>query len=124
MCDERINLIKPRALIFKGESYASNLKNTMKTNLERLDQANLERLEQAFVEVPSKEEINKFNLIKASLNHGFPSDSENALLLEPPFCHNAPLFMRVSLGRVQGQVEISRKVRHAPLATTTTRTHQ
>jgi hypothetical protein len=33
MCDARINLIKPRTLIFKGESYASNLKNIMKTNL-------------------------------------------------------------------------------------------
>jgi hypothetical protein len=30
--------------------------------------------------------------------------------------------MRVSLGRVQGQVKIYRKVRHAPLATTATRT--
>jgi hypothetical protein len=33
MCDARINLIKPRTLIFKGETYASNLKNIMKTNL-------------------------------------------------------------------------------------------
>jgi hypothetical protein len=30
--------------------------------------------------------------------------------------------VRVSLGRVQRQVEIFRKVRHAPLATTATRT--
>jgi hypothetical protein len=45
----------------------------------------------------------------------------NACLLEPPFCHNAPLFMQVSVGRVQGQVEIFRKVRHAPLATMATR---
>jgi hypothetical protein len=33
MCDARINLIKSRTLIFKGESYASDLKNIMKTNL-------------------------------------------------------------------------------------------
>jgi hypothetical protein len=33
MCDARINVIKPRILIFKGESYASNLENIMKTNL-------------------------------------------------------------------------------------------
>jgi hypothetical protein len=33
MCDARINLIKLRTLIFKGESYAYNLKNIMKTNL-------------------------------------------------------------------------------------------
>jgi hypothetical protein len=33
MCDARINLIKPRTSIFKGESYASNLRNIMKTNL-------------------------------------------------------------------------------------------
>jgi hypothetical protein len=33
MCDARINLIKPRTLIFKGESYASILKNIMKMNL-------------------------------------------------------------------------------------------
>jgi hypothetical protein len=33
MCDARINLIKPRTSIFKGEPYASNLENIMKTNL-------------------------------------------------------------------------------------------
>jgi hypothetical protein len=33
MCDARINLIKLRTLIFKGESYASNLESIMKTNL-------------------------------------------------------------------------------------------
>jgi hypothetical protein len=33
MCDARTNLIKLRTLIFKGEIYASNLKNTMKTNV-------------------------------------------------------------------------------------------
>jgi hypothetical protein len=33
MCDARINLIKSRTLIFKGESNASNLENIMKTNL-------------------------------------------------------------------------------------------
>jgi hypothetical protein len=79
-------------------------------------------LDQAFVEVPSKEEVTSSISLIASLNHGFPSDSENARLLEPPFCHNAPQFMWVSLGRVQGQVEISWKVRQAPLATTATRT--
>jgi hypothetical protein len=33
MCDAKINLIKPRTLIFKGESYASNLESITKTNL-------------------------------------------------------------------------------------------
>jgi hypothetical protein len=33
MCDAGINLIKPRTLILKGESYASNIENIMKTNL-------------------------------------------------------------------------------------------
>jgi hypothetical protein len=33
MRDARINIIKSRTLIFKGESYASNLENIMKTNL-------------------------------------------------------------------------------------------
>jgi hypothetical protein len=33
MCDARINLIKPRNLIFKGEYYASNLESITKTNL-------------------------------------------------------------------------------------------
>jgi hypothetical protein len=33
ICDARINLIKPRTLIFKEEFYASNLENFMKTNL-------------------------------------------------------------------------------------------
>jgi hypothetical protein len=70
----------------------------------------------------TKEEIASLISLEASLNHGFPFNSKNARLLEPPFCHNAPLFVRVSLGRVRGQVEIFRKVRHAPLATTATRT--
>jgi hypothetical protein len=33
MCDARINLIKPRSLIFKGGSNASNLENITKINL-------------------------------------------------------------------------------------------
>jgi hypothetical protein len=33
MCDARINLIKLRNLIFKGEFNAYNLENIMKTNL-------------------------------------------------------------------------------------------
>jgi hypothetical protein len=33
MCDARINIIKPRTLIFKGESYGSDLENILKTNL-------------------------------------------------------------------------------------------
>jgi hypothetical protein len=69
-----------------------------------------------------KEEVASLISLEASLNHGFPFDSENARLLEPPFCHNAPLFVRVSLGRVRGQVEIFQKVRRAPLATMATRT--
>jgi hypothetical protein len=72
--------------------------------------------------IRAKKEIVSSISLEAPLNHGFPSDSENAHLLEPPFCHNAPLFVQASLGRVQGQVKIFRKVRHAPLATTTTRT--
>jgi hypothetical protein len=33
ICDVRTNLFKLRTLIFKGESYASNLKNIIKMNL-------------------------------------------------------------------------------------------
>jgi hypothetical protein len=33
MCDVRINLIKPKTLFFKGESYASNLENITEMNL-------------------------------------------------------------------------------------------
>jgi hypothetical protein len=45
----------------------------------------------------------------ASLNRGFRSKSEDTRLLEPPSCHNAPLFMWVSVGRVQEeQVENAR----------------
>jgi hypothetical protein len=33
MCDARTNLLKMGTLIFKGESYASNIKNIMKTNI-------------------------------------------------------------------------------------------
>jgi predicted component of type VI protein secretion system len=33
MCDARTNLLKLRTLIFKGESYASNLNNIIKMNL-------------------------------------------------------------------------------------------
>jgi hypothetical protein len=33
MCDAWVNLIKPRILIFKGESYASNIESIIKTNL-------------------------------------------------------------------------------------------
>jgi hypothetical protein len=39
--------------------------------------------------------------LKASLNRGLRSDFEDARLLEPPFYHNAPLIVRVSLGRVR-----------------------
>jgi hypothetical protein len=46
----------------------------------------------------AKEEVASSILLKASLNHGFSSDSENARLLEPLFYHNAPLFMWISLG--------------------------
>jgi hypothetical protein len=49
----------------------------------------------------NQEEQSKRISLKASLNHGFRSNSEDARLLEPPSCHDAPLFVRVSLGRVQ-----------------------
>jgi hypothetical protein len=66
--------------------------------------------------------IEKRISLKASLNRGLPSDSEDARLLEAPFYHNAPLFVRASLGRVRlEQVEITQSVRYAPLATTATR---
>jgi hypothetical protein len=40
MCDARINLIKSRTLIFKGESNASNLENiTKSSNLRKPDVA-------------------------------------------------------------------------------------
>jgi hypothetical protein len=43
----------------------------------------------------AKEEVANQISLEASLNRGFPSDSENARLSEPPFCHNVLLFMRV-----------------------------
>jgi hypothetical protein len=50
------------------------------------------------------------------------SDSEDARLLEQLSCHNALLFVRVSLGRVQEeQVENAWSTWYAPLATMTTR---
>jgi hypothetical protein len=66
--------------------------------------------------------IEKWISLKASLNRGLRSDSEDARLLEPLFCHNAPLFVRVSLGRVrEEQVENTWSVRYAPLATAATK---
>jgi hypothetical protein len=66
--------------------------------------------------------IEKRISLKASLNRGLRSDSEDARLLEPPFCHNALLFVRVNLGRVlEEQVKITWSVRYAPLATAATR---
>jgi hypothetical protein len=62
--------------------------------------------------------IEKRISLKASLNCGLLSDSEDARLLEPPFCHNALLFVRVSLGRVrEEQVENTWSGWYAPLAT-------
>jgi hypothetical protein len=43
----------------------------------------------------AREEVANRILLEASLNHGFPSDSENARLSEPPFCHIILLFMQV-----------------------------
>jgi hypothetical protein len=66
--------------------------------------------------------IEKQNSLRESLNRGLRSDSQDAHLLEPPFYHKAPLFVRVSLGWVrQEHVEITWSVRYAPLATTATR---
>jgi hypothetical protein len=60
--------------------------------------------------------------LKASLNCGLPSDSKDARLLELSSCHDAPLFVRVSLRRVQEeQVENTWSVWYAPLATAATR---
>jgi hypothetical protein len=116
----------------RGETYAYNLKthknesNLMKAGgskrLRGIDKPILRDWIKPSLKFRTEEEVTSPISQKASLNHGFPSDSENARLLEPPFCHNAPLFVRVSLGRVQGEVEIFWKVRHAPLATTATRT--
>jgi hypothetical protein len=58
----------------------------------------LERLDQAFIEVPSKEEVTKFNLIKSIFKSRFPSDFKYTHLLESSFYHNTPLFVQVSLG--------------------------
>jgi hypothetical protein len=67
-------------------------------------------------------EIEKRISLKASLNRVLRSDSDDASLLEPPFCHNALLFVRVSLGRVrEEQVEKTWSLRYAPLATAATR---
>jgi hypothetical protein len=56
----------------------------------------LESLDHAYVVAPNKiDKDRKANLIKSSLNRGLPSDSENARLSEPLFCHNISLLMRV-----------------------------
>jgi hypothetical protein len=66
--------------------------------------------------------IEKRISLKASLNCGLRSDSEDTRLLETPFYHNALLFVQVSLGRVrEEQVENTWSVRYAPLSTTATR---
>jgi hypothetical protein len=66
--------------------------------------------------------IEKRISLKASLNRGLHSDFEDALLLEPRFCHNTLLFVQVNLARVrEEQVENTWSVRYAPLATTATR---
>jgi hypothetical protein len=50
--------------------------------------------------------IEKQISLKVYLNRGLRTDSEDARLLEPPFCHNALLFVQVNLGRVrEEQVE-------------------
>jgi hypothetical protein len=69
----------------------------------------------------AKEEITNRILLEASLNRGFPSDSENARLQSPVLSQRTPIHAG-SLGRVQGQVEFFRKIRRAPLATAATRT--
>jgi hypothetical protein len=67
--------------------------------------------------------IEKRISLKASLNRGLRSDSEDARLWEPPSYHDTPLFVRVSLGRVQEeQVENTWSVQYAPLAIVATRT--
>jgi hypothetical protein len=67
--------------------------------------------------------IEKRISLKASLNRDLRPDSEDARLLEPPFCHNALLFVRVSLRRVwEEQVENTWSLWYAPLATAATRT--
>jgi hypothetical protein len=66
--------------------------------------------------------IEKRISLKASLNRGLRFDSEDARLLEPPFCHNTLLFVWFSLGRVQEeQVENTWSVQYAPLSTAATR---
>jgi hypothetical protein len=66
--------------------------------------------------------IEKRISLKASLNLGLWYDSEDTRILETVFCHNAPLFVRVSQRRVrEEQVEITWSVWYAPLATAATR---
>jgi hypothetical protein len=83
----------------------SNLLNTGGSKRKRGENQSRDWI-RSFVEVPKKKRIKKMNLILASLNRGFCSNSEDARLLEPPSCHNALLFLWVSLGRQQeDQVE-------------------
>jgi hypothetical protein len=42
----------------------------------------------------AREEVANRILLEASLNRGFPSNSENIRLSEPRFCHNVSLLMR------------------------------
>jgi hypothetical protein len=67
-------------------------------------------------------EIAKRISLKASLNSGLHYDFEDALLLEPSSCHDAPLFVQVNLGQIhEEQVENTWSIRYAPLATAATR---
>jgi hypothetical protein len=82
----------------------------------------LERSDRAFFEVLSKIRSCKFNLTRSLFKPWFPV----RLRKRPPFratvlSQHTPIHVG-SLGRVWGQVEIFRKVRRAPLATTATRT--
>jgi hypothetical protein len=66
--------------------------------------------------------IEKRVSLKESLNRGLWSNSKDARILEPPSCHYALLFVRVSLGQVlEEQVENTWSFRYAPIATMTTR---
>jgi hypothetical protein len=62
---------------------------------------NTERLDQALVEVPSKDEQRKLNLIKGLFKLWLPFQLRRRPLFEPSSYHDTPLFMWVILGRLQ-----------------------
>jgi hypothetical protein len=115
MCDAKDDLVMPCNFNLRHK----NESNLLKTGGNK-DRGG-DRVE-PFVEIPSERRSSKSNLIRSLFKPWFPV----RLQKRPPFralilSQRTPICVG-SLGRVRGQVEFFRKIRHAPLATAATRT--